>query len=1178
MAQQKTNIWIDGTQAGATLGELKKKVNALNREIKDLPRNSDEYKKKVGELKQANQALDAHRKEIRGIGDAYGSAKTGIRGLIQEFSPFTGSLGLMVAGIGSVVTGTMSWLKNNREMEKSLSSLKAITGATAEDLKFYKEQAIEISKSSQTSSIDIVKGFELIGSARPELLKNKDALAQVTKEAVILSEAAGMDLADAAQSLAGTMNQFNVGAEHSRRIINALAAGSLEGASGISQVTESIDAFGAVAASSNVTIEESIALVEVLGDKNIKGAEAGTKLRNVLINVATASALPKEALDSMAQYGVNLDIVQDKTLPLEVRLKELAKVQGDQNALVKIFGKENVVAGQTILTNIDRFKELTDSVTGTNTALEQQEAMNDNLDGSIKKLGNAWEAYTLSLNGSEGVTKIFKDLLNFLAANLTSVISVLSKLVLGFVSYKAILGGARLMQVLFNAELRKQVFGFNQVAGATDAAGKSVKNYGAAMKAIGWTVLIALVIDQAMAFWDVASGAADARDAVERYNKAISDGQKFGQESVDKINQRYEAEKQNLDLLASKTKEKGGISEAEHKKRLAELENEIDARIKGEIRLANETKAQAKKSGRTDIVARENETLKQLIKLQKDRAKAEVDTEIEKNKEISQLSDEQKKKNEQNQKLADQKREKLNKDLLKLIEEAEELSQEEKFKKFLSSYDEGLEKELLLLKRSINDKYEAEIALAEQLEQEKGDIATKAAEAKKVLLNTMQEELERESLALTKKYNDEKKKADLEAQKEGQEIMLSNQESFEKNLAELKVSQAKLALSQIQEGDLSGQRKAAENIKIAEQNKKEITKKWQLIRLEESEKVELLKLKELHEKKAITDEQYEEQKKIVVQDFIVQREQLETDSQEQLVEKQAETWGEMLGISQETLNKISEGISVIGGVMKQYSDSRMMQSEQELAKVENQYKKEKKALDAKLKSGRISEQTYNAEVEKLDKDYANEKLKLEKEQFEIQKQAKLIDIAINTANGAVAALSAGPIAGPILATAAITFGAIQAGIVSQQEFPEVDQFAEGGASIPVRGKKDGKLYNAQNAGRIPSGMTPLNPSLVLVSENEPEYFVGGELLRNRRVANYVGMIEAIRTNKVNQFADGGFSIPVMANSSMDDKIIQQNTAIMRLLYEELRKGVRVDFSQKRIEELEKEQSIFSSIK
>lgn len=1180
----KSTITIDGQIAGKALQDLKEKVKLLRKEISGLTVGSKEYNDKVSELRKANDTLNSHRKEILGIGASYDSTKTGLKGLVKEFMPFAGTLGLITAGIGGVVAATMSWFKNNREMEKSLSSLRSITGASTDDINFYKETAIEISTTSTKSAAEVVEAYKLIGSARPELLKNREALADVTKETIALAEAGEIDLASAAQAMAGSMNQFNLGAEHSSRIINALAAGAKEGAAEINDQTASIEKFGTVAAANNVTFEESVALTELMAEKNIKNSEAGTQLRNVLLTVATASTLDEKALKSMEQYGVNLEIVQNKALPLEDRLRELAKVQGDQNALVRIFGKENVVAGQTVLGNVDKFKQLTDAVTGTNEAYKQQEINNDNLDGAIKKLGNAWQTFTLSMNGSKGATSVLKDAIKFLATNLESIISIVGKLVLAFVSYKAILGGARLVQVLFNAELRKQAFGMTQTAGATDAAGKSVKNYGAAMKAIGWTMLIAFAIEQAMAFWDIASGASDARDAVERYNKMQEQGAKFGKESVQQIREKFETEKQELDFLASKTIENGGISQKEHQKRLAELNREIDERIKGEIRLANEMKRNASLPMKEDkaVINKENQILKELIALQKERATAAIDSKIEENKSVATLTNQQKQQqiNAEKQKNAELK--KLNDELNRVLAKTKELSENEAFQKFLQSYDEGLEKEMVLLEKSIEDKYEKEIEAALKLMEQKGDVGIKATEAFNTLMLTMQEELEREGLALAKKYNKEKQAQYIANAKETHEILLSNQEKYETSLADLKVSQAEISLSQVLQGDVSGQRKALENLKNAELEKNEITKFWLLNRLNENERTEKATQEQRFKDGAVSKEDYEKIITDITATYVNERELVENNSQTKIVEINKTTADEIIEIDQEKMEEISNNLQTIGGLVAQFSDLALQSKDAEIQKEENNYKRSKKALNAKLKSGVISESDYNKQIETLDKDYNLKKNELLRKQFNLKKAVDIIQVTISTALAAVNAYAeGGPYAGPILAAIVAGFGAAQIGLISSQEFPESDQYNDGGFTN-VTGAKDGKRYRAKNMGRLAGGMTPDYPSMVLVSETKPEYFVPGGLLEsNPQVANYVGMIEAIRTNKTPQFNDGGFTKTPTASTSVPNdmsNIIAQNTQIMNLLYQEIRNGVGVNFSDERIEDLEKAQTRLASVK
>ena len=62
----------------------------------------------------------------------------------------------------------------------------------------------------------------------------------VTEQAIILSEAARMELVPATNSLAISMNQFNAQAKEAPRFINAIAAGSKVGAGNVLYIAEEI--------------------------------------------------------------------------------------------------------------------------------------------------------------------------------------------------------------------------------------------------------------------------------------------------------------------------------------------------------------------------------------------------------------------------------------------------------------------------------------------------------------------------------------------------------------------------------------------------------------------------------------------------------------------------------------------------------------------------------------------------------------------------------------------------------------------------------------------------------------------------------------------------------------------------------------------------------------------------
>lgn len=403
-SSKTNNVYINGTQAGKTLKELRAESRRLNNEINQMAPGTDAYKRKIKELGATKKVLNDHRQELKKVEGSYNKVRSSMGGIKSMIGGFLGA-GAIVGAVQNIVSGTKEWIKTNAQLEASLDSLEALTGATAEDLEFYSDEAIRMGASTTQSATQVVDAMKMIGSAKPELLGNREALSQVTEETIRLSEAAQMELGPAADALTGALNQWGDSADQAARYSNVFAAGSKAGSAGIESLGQSIDKSGAVLAGFNIEIEEGIGLLETMAERNIKGAEAGTQLRNVMLTMQGVEALPPKALAQLEKFGVDTEIVSDKTLPLNTRLQEMAKISGDATAMMKVFGRENIVAASAILDNTEKVESYSQAVTGTNTALEQQKINNDNLQGDLKSWSSAWEGMTLTIGGGEGALR-----------------------------------------------------------------------------------------------------------------------------------------------------------------------------------------------------------------------------------------------------------------------------------------------------------------------------------------------------------------------------------------------------------------------------------------------------------------------------------------------------------------------------------------------------------------------------------------------------------------------------------------------------------------------------------------------------------------------------------------------------------------------------------------------------
>ena len=273
-----------------------------------------------------------------------------------------------------------------KKFDQSIADLSAITGATGKQLDFLSDSAKDLGRVTTLSASQVADGFKLIASQKPELLENSEALKSVTKEAIALAEAAGINMVDASTALTTVLNQFNLSAEESARVINVLAAGSKFGAGSIEFLNGSIQKFGTVAASLKIPVEQAAAAAEVLAQKGFTAEEAGIKLRNVLLTLAQDSSNYK-----------------DGVFNLSAALNSLAPDVDDVTKMTGLFKRQNVTAAQSLVTLRDRMGELQEKMTGTSVAYEQQETRTDTLAGSIEKLDSAWEGLVLSGEGLAGV-------------------------------------------------------------------------------------------------------------------------------------------------------------------------------------------------------------------------------------------------------------------------------------------------------------------------------------------------------------------------------------------------------------------------------------------------------------------------------------------------------------------------------------------------------------------------------------------------------------------------------------------------------------------------------------------------------------------------------------------------------------------------------------------------------
>ena len=407
-------------------------------------------------------------------------------------------------GMGALFTAA---IQNNIAYNDSLASVKAITGSTADEMVLLEQLSQKTAKSTKMLGADVNKAYELIGSAQPKLLKNHKALDDVTNSTILLAKASRLELEPAAKALTDVMNQFDI--SDSVKVIDTLAAGAKEGAASIPLINDAILAFGPTAKGFNVSLGESVSLIETFAGKGLKGAEAGTKLRNILTKMSTIKALPKEAIKQLEKFGVNSDIVSDSTIPLIDRLTELGKISGDATAMVKVFGAENKDAGSVLLGNLSTYDDLTKKMNQSGLAAEQAAINSNTFKGALNAIKNSFLNATTATNSNNSSLNFLKDILFSVSNNMESIVAVTGAFIIAWGIMKTVVWGSKAAMFAYNVVLgvntmltqknKKAIIG-NTIA--TNAY-KVAMGIGTAITWLANTAFVTLAVSVLAATWPI---------------------------------------------------------------------------------------------------------------------------------------------------------------------------------------------------------------------------------------------------------------------------------------------------------------------------------------------------------------------------------------------------------------------------------------------------------------------------------------------------------------------------------------------------------------------------------------------------------------------------------------------------------------------------------------------------
>lgn len=523
-------LYIDGQEIINNVNHIEKECRQLTQQLNSMTIGSEEYNRTMQKIQHLKGILREHRNEIRGVTEDTKKSTISVGKLVDGFNRFGGIIVTVIGFLTGVTLALRSFRDERNKLEESQAGLKALTGLDDDSIDWLTRQAKQLSTTMtkeglrvRQSASEILDAYMLVGSAKPELLGNKEALAAVTEEAMRLQAAAkDIKLSEAVDALTLSLNQYGAAADQAGRFANVLAAGSKEGAANIASQARTIRNAGVAAASANVSIEQTVGLIETLAEKGIKDEVAGTGLKKFFLVLQTGA-----------------DDVNPKIVGLNQALDNLAAKNMDAKAIEDMFGEEGYNVASVIMQNIDKVKQYTAAVTDTNIAYEQA-AINSNtaaaaLDQARNKMKLAAielgeklnPAFTISTNLATNLLKVLPDLIDWLQKYAMTFVTMLAPVVAYTAATKAAtlwqtrLKDAKLLDVaasklqnMWNKTLRNSTLllaaAKNLLTGRITTATKAWRLFSTAIKANPVGLLVSLITAAAGAVYLLATRSSES--------------------------------------------------------------------------------------------------------------------------------------------------------------------------------------------------------------------------------------------------------------------------------------------------------------------------------------------------------------------------------------------------------------------------------------------------------------------------------------------------------------------------------------------------------------------------------------------------------------------------------------------------------------------------------------------
>lgn len=347
--------------------------------------------------------------KVRGFVDGIGTAKAATREFVgeldtmgqrhrEQFDRIASTTAIAGAGLIGVFGLAV---KAAMDFDRQMSEVGAVSNATSGELDGLRAAALQAGKDTAYSATQAAEAESNLAKAG---ISTADILGGALTGSLALAAAGSLDLAEAADVAAKTMNIFQLRGSDVGHIADVLAASANKSATDVHEMGEALKQGGMVAANVGLSLEDTAGTLAAFADHALAGSDAGTSLKTMLQMLANPS---KEASGLMRELGIhaydtagNFVGVDKLAGQLQTSLGGLTQAERDA-AFATIFGSDATRAAQVLYGQGEAgIRDYIDAVNDQGAAQDVARQKTDNLAGDIERLKGSIE--TLAIQSGSG--------------------------------------------------------------------------------------------------------------------------------------------------------------------------------------------------------------------------------------------------------------------------------------------------------------------------------------------------------------------------------------------------------------------------------------------------------------------------------------------------------------------------------------------------------------------------------------------------------------------------------------------------------------------------------------------------------------------------------------------------------------------------------------------------------